>query len=98
MLGVSLSLQGYEAALEFQVMHLARADVIFGREWLFHLGALLKRSYLDNSFEFEHNGKTIRLQCEHDVPTASLICSLKLQKAFYNNEVDKVFCCSICKP
>ena len=66
-----------------------------GREWLFHLGVTLKRSYLDNSFEFEHNGKTIRLQGEHDVPTASLICSLDLQKAFYNDEVDKVFCCSL---
>ena len=94
-LGVPLSLQGYEATLDFQVMHLARADVILGREWLFHLGATLKRSYLDNSFEFEHNGKTIRLQGEHDVPTAPLICSLELQKAFYNDEVDKVFCCSL---
>ena len=76
-------------------MHLTRADVIVGREWLFHLGATLKRSYLDNSFEFEHNGKTIRLQGEHDVPTAPLICSLELQKAVYNNKVEKVFCCSL---
>ena len=40
-----LKIQDYKASLDFQVMHLARADVYLNREWLFHLGPSLHRSY-----------------------------------------------------
>ena len=56
-----LKIQDYEANLDFQVMHLARADVYLGREWLFHLGLSLRCSYQDNSLEFTHKGRKVRL-------------------------------------
>ena len=43
--GAKLKIQDYEANLNFQVMHLARADIYIGREWLYNLGPSLSRSY-----------------------------------------------------
>ena len=60
-LGIPLVMQDYEAVLDFQVMHLARADVYLGREWLFSLGPNLVRSYLHNTLQFEYGGSTITL-------------------------------------
>ena len=59
--GVKLKMQDYEASLDFQVMHLARADIYLGREWLYNLGPSLSRSYQDNSLEFTHEGQRVRL-------------------------------------
>ena len=55
--GAKLKIQDYKASLDFQVMHLARADIYLGREWLYNLGPTLSRSYQDNSLEFTHEGK-----------------------------------------
>ena len=48
-LGVSLSIQDYQAQLDFQVMHLAGSYVYLGRKWLYGMGPSLTRSYLHNT-------------------------------------------------
>ena len=53
---VSLSVQGHNMIVNFQVMNMSQADVILGREWLHGLGPPLKRSYEHNSFTFKANG------------------------------------------
>lgn len=35
---VKLKIQDYKDILDFQVMHLAKADIYLGREWLYNLG------------------------------------------------------------
>ena len=61
MKGVKLKMQDYEASLDFQVMHLDRAHMYLGREWLYNLGSSLSRSYQDNSLKFSHEGRQVSL-------------------------------------
>ena len=89
--GVNLHIQDYVASLDFQVMHLARADIYLGREWLYNLGPTLSRSYQDNSLEFVHEGKKVRLQGESQVPAAPLISSLELCRAAEADQIDQVY-------
>ena len=91
MKGARLKIQDYEASLDFQVMHLARADVYLGREWLFHLGPSMRRSYQDNSLEFIHEGRQARLQGESQVPTVPLISSVELCQAITSDELVQVY-------
>ena len=59
-------------------MHLARANVYLGREWLYNLGPTLSCSYQDNSLEFLHEGRQIMLQEESQVLVVLLILLLEL--------------------
>ena len=94
-LGVPLAMQGYEAKLDFQVMHLARADIYLGREWLYNLGPTLHRSYQDNSLEFMHEGRVVRLQGEPAVLTAPLISSIELCQAINDDNIQQVYVCTL---
>ena len=72
---VDVELQGHPMRLDFQVMHMSRADVVLGREWLHALGPSLKRSYEHNTLAFEVNGTHVLLMGERNVPPSPLICS-----------------------
>ena len=76
--GVKLKMQDYQASLDFQVMHLARADIYLGREWLYNLGPPLSCSYHDNSLEFSHEDKRVRLHRESHILTLPFISSMEL--------------------
>ena len=89
--GANLKIQDYEASLDFQVMHLAQADIYLGREWLYNLGPSLSCSYQDNSLEFTHEGRRVRLQGESHVPTAPLISSVELRQAAAADEIEQVY-------
>ena len=81
--------------LDFQVMHMDRADVVLGREWLHNLGPSLKQSYEHNSFMFDDNGIHVLLLGEKNVPPSPLICTAKISKL--SNEIEQVFLCySLC--
>lgn len=54
-------MQGFMASLEFEFIHLARADFYLGREWLYNLGLALHCSYQDNGLEFMHEGRVVRI-------------------------------------
>ena len=81
----------YKTSLDFQVMHSARTDVYLDQEWLFHLGPSLRCSYQDNSLEFTHEGKKVRLQGESQVPTTPLISSVELCRATIVDDLDQVY-------
>ena len=73
--------------LDFQVMNMARADVVLGREWLHSLGSFLKRNYEHNSLSFVSNGVHVLLLGESNIPPAPLICNSELsylKKARFN--------------
>ena len=50
---VSLEVQGHTMKLDFHVMHMTRADIVLGHEWLHSLGSSLTRSYQHNTLAFE---------------------------------------------
>ena len=65
---VSLEMQGHTMKLDFHVMHMTRANVVLGHEWLHSLGSSLTRSYQHNTLAFEDNGVHVLLLGEWDVP------------------------------
>ena len=93
---VALSIQDFDMHLDFQVMHITRADIILGREWLFSLGPTLSRSYIDNTLEFEANGKHICLHGEHDVPASPMICAIEVDHLVHTNAIENIFLCYLC--
>ena len=42
---VELEVQGHVMRLDFHVMHMTKANVVLGHEWLHGLGPSLKHSY-----------------------------------------------------
>ncbi|MCO5583428.1 hypothetical protein L7F22_037339 [Adiantum nelumboides] len=65
-----------QATSEFvEVMHMDRADVVLGREWLHSLGLSLKRSYVHNMASFDVDGIHVLLLGEKNVPPSPLICA-----------------------
>ena len=63
---VPLSMQGHTMLLNFQVMNMSRAYVVLGGEWLHELGSYLKRSYENNTIQFEANGIHVVGQRENE--------------------------------
>ena len=86
--GAKLKIQDYEASLDFQVMHLACTDIYLGREWLYNLRPTLSHSYQDNSLEFTHEGKKVRLQGESHVLTMPLISSVELPRVATADDIE----------
>ena len=74
--------------IDFHVMHMTRADIVLGREWLHSLGSSLQRSFQSNTLTFEDNFVHILLLGERDVPPSLLICNTELNVLVKNNEVD----------
>ena len=88
---VALEIQGHSMVLDFHVMHMTRADVVLGREWLYGLGETLKRNYMSNTITFEHNGVHVLLLGEKEIPSSPLVCAAELDVMANNNEINKVF-------
>ena len=93
---VALSIQYFDIHFDFHVMHITCADIILGREWLFSLRPTLSRSYIDNTLEFEANGKHICLHGEHDVPSSSMICAIEVDHLVHTNAIENIFLCYLC--
>ena len=54
--GVQLEVQDHVMCLDLHVMHMTRADVVLGHDWLHGLGLLLKHSYQHNKLTFDAHG------------------------------------------
>lgn len=83
---VELKIQDYKDSLDFQVMHLARADICLG-----NLDPSLDCSYQDNNLEFIHEGKRVRLQGESHVLMAPLISLVELYRAAVADSIEHVY-------
>lgn len=60
----------------------------------YHLGPSLRHHYHNKNLVFIHEGKEISLHGEDDVVVSPpLICSMELQCAVSNNEVEEVYFC-----
>ena len=64
--------------LDFHVMHMTRADVVLGREWLHGLGPSLKCSHQHNTLTFDAHGALILLMGEQDILASPMICNANL--------------------
>ena len=95
---VSLEVQGHTMKLDFHVMHMTRADVVLGREWLHSLGSSLTRSYQHNTLAFEDNGVHVLIMGESEVPTTPLICNAKLSYLIQRNEIEDLHFCYFMYP
>ena len=62
--------------LDFHVMHMTRADLVLGCEWLHGLGPLLKHRYQHNTLTFDAHGVHILLMGEQDVLASPMICNV----------------------
>ena len=89
--GIPLELQGHTMKLDFHVMHMTRADVVLGREWLYGLGTTLNRSYVSNTIAFEDNGVHVLLLGEKEVPSSPLVCSAEIDVLANNNEINQIY-------
>ena len=78
--GVPLEMQGHIMNINFHVMHMTRADIVLGREWLHSLGSSLQRSYQSNTLAFEDNGVHVLLLGERDVPPLNSMFWLRIMK------------------
>ena len=95
--GVELKVQENMMTLDFQVMNMARVDVVLGREWLHSLGSSLNCSYEHNSLSFISNDIHVLLLGEINIPPTPLICNSKLsylQKAILIEEIFFCYCLS----
>ena len=73
-------------------MHLARAYIYLGREWLYNMGPTLCHSYQDNSLEFMHDGRLERLQGEPSILAAPLIfSSIELCQVYDDDDIEQVY-------
>ena len=72
-------------------MHLTRANIYLGREWLYNLGPSLSCIYQENSLEFIHEDRRVRLQGESQVPMAPLISSVELRQAAAADVIEQVY-------
>ena len=95
---VSLEVQGHMMKLDFHVMHMTRADVVLGREWLHSLGSSLTRSYQHNTLAFEDNGVHVLIMGESEVPATPLICNAKLSYLIQRNEIEDLHFCYFMSP
>ena len=90
---VELKVQEHTMTLDFQVMNMARANVVLGREWLHSLGSSLKRSYEHNSISFLSNGVHVLLLGESNIPPAPLICNSELSYLKKVDLIEEIFLC-----
>lgn len=81
--------------LDFQVMHMSRADVVLGRECLHGLGPSLEHSYEHNTLAFEVNGTHVLLMGEQNVPPSPLFCSAELYILEKHNAIEEVYFCYV---
>ena len=51
--GVPLEIQGHTMMLDFHVMHMNQATVVFNRTWIHGLSNMFNRSYISNTIAFE---------------------------------------------
>ena len=96
--GVELKLQEHTMTLHFQVMNMACADVILGREWLRRLGSSLKRNYEHNSLSFVSNGVNVLSLGESNIPPTPLICNSKLSYLQKEDLIEEIFLCYCLSP
>lgn len=75
---VQLEVQVYTMKLDFHAMHMTRADVVLGHEWLHGLGSSLSCSYQNNTLAFADNGVHVLLLGEKEVPPSPLIHSAEV--------------------
>ena len=95
---VFLEVQGHTMKLDFHVMHMTRADVVLGREWLHSLGSSLTRSYQHNTLAFEGNGVHVSTMGEIKVPATPLICNTELSYLIQRNEIEDLRFCYFMSP
>lgn len=57
---ISIEVQGHSMKLDFDVMHMSRADVVLGHEWLHGLGSSLSRSIITTLL---HLRKMVCMSC-----------------------------------
>ena len=95
---VPLEVQGHSMKLDFHVMHMSRADVVLGREWLHGLGSSLTRSYQHNTLAFEDNGVHVLLLGEKEVLQSPLICNAEVTFLSKNNAIESLYLCYFSSP
>ena len=74
-------------------MHMTRADLVLGREWLHGLDPLLKCSYQHNIPTFDSHGAHVLLMGEQDVLTSPMICNAELHAIININEINSLNLC-----
>ena len=90
-LGMALAMQGYEAKLNFQVMHLARAYIYLGREWLYSLGSIMYHGYQDKCPKLMYEGRLVRLQVELTILATPCISSIEIFRAYEKKKIEQVY-------
>ena len=84
-------MQDYKTNLDFQMMHLARANIYLGKESLYNLGLSLNHNNQDNSLEFSHEDRQVKVQGESHIMTAALISSVELGRAIRVDDIEHVY-------
>ena len=84
--------------LDFHVMHMTRADVVLGREWLHGLGSSLIRSYQHNTLAFTDKGVHVLLMGESEVPASPLLCNAELSYLLNSKQIEGLHFCYFMSP
>ena len=82
----------------FHVMHMTRADVVLGHEWLHGLGLSLKCSYQHNTLTFDAHGANILMMGHEDVLFSPMIYNAELHSIINKEKINNLVLCYLMHP